>query len=77
MQWAHGYGKLSIKAPSRLLDTVVQSSCTLSPGKRWDYPWCIALARPLTGNPSGMTTGPETQLSSYSAKDSNFPCPEL
>lgn len=32
---------------------------------------------PLTGNSSGMTTGPETQLSSHSAKDSNSPCPEL
>lgn len=53
IQWAHGYGTLSIKAASQLLDMAVQSSCTLSPRKRWDYPQCITLARPLTGNLQG------------------------
>lgn len=58
-------------AASRLLDREVQSSCTLSPGNRWDWAGDTILCTliwldPSLVSPSGILTGPETQLSLHS-----------
>lgn len=52
---------MSIKAASQLLDTEVESSCTLSPGKRWDYPLCSNLANPLGRTIGQKHSFPHTQ----------------